>query len=528
MSIFDRFFSKEASGEKKKPSSPASGGRLSSELEESAAEAKEQYPEYSKTVEDFVWAIKEERRARSKKAMEGFMEPMNAEAKFFLSQDRMMAYACLLPPENDGEALTLETFLEDVYYEGIVYGVLEETIPREFSYGYYHIFPVARGTLPQEGEDGSVVELFRRHGRTRLEVRNGSEVDFSEENQLQPIRKGTIICQILPPDPGTEGRDVTGAALSCSSVTSAHVSYGKNVIAGKDGQTLIAAVDGILYMEDDKFCIQEQKIIVGDLDPSQGTLRVKGNLYIGGDVDGDAFVEATGDIVINGKVGQARIISSEGTIHVRQGISGTENKTVVTAAGQVQAPVIEWARVEAGTSVIAERIVNSAIQCGGTVYAMTGRGMIVTSQIHARDSIMCLRIGNVTGGRSKFSVGYPPNIQEKWRTTKLEIVEAQAVIDRLWEPVLTLQKRGSRITEEEKQLLEQLEEQRNLYLDHLAELKAEIRLVNQELDKKSRGRIRCEKLYPVLEVQFGRLSEEIITTEERCNIRVEDGVILLQ
>lgn len=528
MSIFDRFFSKEASGEKKKPSNPASGKIAGSELEESAAEAKEQYPEYSKTVDDFVWAIKEARRARHKKSLEGFMDPMNAEAKFFLSQDRLAAYACLLPPENGGEKLTLEAFLEDIHYEGIVYGVLEETIPRAFSFGYYHIFPVARGTLPQPGEDGRVVELFQRNSRTRLEVQNGSEVDFSEAGQLQPIRKGTVICQIFPPKPGTEGRDVTGTALPCPPVTSAQVSYGRNITAGRDGQTLIAATDGVLYIEDDQFCIREQKIIVGDLEPSRRELQVKGNLYIGGNVDGEALVEATGDIVINGKVGRARVRSTGGTVHVRQGVWGEESQTFITAAGQVQAPVIERAQINAGASVIAETISGSMIQCGGTVYAMTGRGMIVTSQIYARDSIMCRRIGNVTGGRSKFSVGYPPNIQERWRTIKLEIVESQAVIDRLWEPVLNLQKRGSRITDEEKHLLEQLEEQRNLYLDRLAELKAEIRQVNQELDKKSRGRIRCEKLYPVLEVQFGRLSEEIITTEEKCNIRVEDGVILLQ
>lgn len=528
MSIFDRFFSKENGGQKGKPAHRASGTRMESKLDESVAEAKERYPKDSKTVEDFSWAIKDTRRVRRKKSLEGFMDPMNAEAKFFLSQDRLVAYACLLPPENDGEELTLEAFLEDMHYEGIIYGVLEETIPHEFSHGYYHVFPVARGTLPQAGEDGKVVEMFPRRSRTRLAVQNGSEVDFSKDSQFQPIRKGTVICRICPPKPGTDGRDVTGAVLPCPAVASAHASHGENVAAGEGGQTLTAAVDGILYIENDQFCVYEQKIIDGDLDRPQGTLQVSGNLYIGGNVDGGASVEATGDIVIDGKVGQARVTSTKGTIHVRQGICGADGKTFITAAGQVQSPVIEWARVDAGTSVIAEIISNCKIQCGGTVYAMTGRGMIVTSQICAQDSILCLRVGNVTGERSRFSVGYPPDIQEKWMTIKLEIVELQSIIQELWEPVLTLRKKGSRITEAEKSLLAQLKERRDMNLSRLGELKEEIRVVNQMLDKKSRGKIRCEKVYPVLEVQFGRLTEEIITVEEKCNIHVENGAILLQ
>lgn len=502
--------------------------KTDSELDESAARAKEQYPEDSKTVEDFVWAIKDARRIRRKKSFEGTMDPMNAEAKFFLSQDRLTAYACLLPPENDGEDLTLESFLEDMRYEGIVYGVLEETIPHEFSLGYYHIFLVAKGTLPQAGEDGKVIEMFQRRSRTRLTVQSGSEVDFSDEDKFQPIRKGTVICRICPPKPGIEGKDVTGTALPCPPVVSAHISHGKNVTIGEGGQALTAAVDGILYIEDDQFCIYEQKVIDGNVDQSQGVLQVSGNLYIGGNVDDETSVTATGDIVINGKVGKARVTSTEGTIYVRQGISGTDGKTFITAAGQIQSPVIEWARVEAGASVIAEIISNCTIQCGGMVYAMTGRGMIAASQVCALDSILCLRVGNVTGGRSQFAVGHPPGTQEMWRMLKLEITETQPIIDDLWEAVFKLQKKGSRITEEEKYRLEQLKTQRDLNMGHLEELKKEFREVSQMLDKENRGKIRCEKLYPVLEVQFGKLTKEITTVEEKCNIHVENGTILMQ
>lgn len=527
MSIFDRFVSKETDGQKRKSSFHGSSSTAFAELNDAGAQAKQEYPDDSKILDDFVWALKEASRERRKKALEIGTGPMKAEARFFLSNDRLAAYACLLPPLNDGEGLTLDEFLEDIYYEGIVYGVLQDEIPQEFARGYYHIFPVARGTPPHLGEDGRVVELFHRRSHMRLEVQNGDEVDFGQESQLQPIRKGTVICLVRPPRPGTPGRDIAGTELPCPQVVGAFLPKGKNIELSRGGQALVAGADGILYIENDLFCIHAQKIIEGDLNQFQGALLISGNLYIGGNVDGGVEVEASGDIVINGKVGQARITSTAGTIRVQQGVFGTKGETFLRSAGQVQAPTLESAEIEAEASVIAETISNSVIHCGKTVYAMTGRGMITSSQIWTGESVLCLRIGNLTGGRSQFSVGYPPHIPEAWERIKAEVAEAQSTIERLCEPIANLKKKGSRISEVEKELVTQLSEQRDLYMKRLENLKAELKTVNQALDKRCKGHIRCEKVYPTLNVQFGRLSEEIITTEEKCNIHVEANMISL-
>ncbi len=528
MSIFERFGSRETGEKERKSFHPVSYRRRFSELELSCGEANERYPEDCKIIERFVLFLKERCRARYKKALSGDLSPMRAEAQFFLSEDRMCAYACLLPPENEGADVTLEGFLGDLRYEGIRYGLLEESIPEEFARGYLHIFPVARGKLPQPGEDGKVTELFRRRRNMRLEVQNGSEVEFGEDVNLQPVRKGAVICLIRAPKPGADGIDVTGQKLPPPEVVSAYVPQGKNTVVGRGGQALIASVDGILYIENDQFCIHEQKIIDGNLDQFQGTLQISGNLYIGGDVDGGVDVEASGDIVINGKMGMARVRSTGGTIRVQKGVFGAEGKTFLTASGQIQTPVLEWTEADAGASVIAETISNSTIRCGGTVYAMTGRGMIVGSRIYAGDSVLCLRIGNITKDRNRFSVGYPPHVPESWDRIKAELAEAQSTIERLWPPIVALRKKGSRITDAELSILKQLMEQRELYLQRAEVLKSELKNVNKALDKKSKGRIRCEKLYPFLDVRIGRLTEEVTTIEEDCNIHVEENTIHLE
>lgn len=522
VSIFDRFISKEP--EEQKPFSPSPHRKLLSALDTAGKEARSRYPEDNEILDAFVGALKEAYKARYKKTD----SPQPAQARFCLSEDRMRAYACLLPPENGGEGVALEELLEEMRYEGISSGVLQEAVQQELEQGYLRIFLAAQGTPPQPGEEGAVTELFQRSGAVCLEVQEEGPVDFSPDAQLQPIRKGAVICQIQPPKPGTDGMDVTGQRLPSPQVADIEIPQGKNTDVSKGGQALVASVDGILYLENDRFCIHEQKIIDGDLCQAQEPLQILGNLYIGGSVDGGAVVEASGDVVINGTVKQARITSMGGTIRVQQGIYGTSGGTFLTAAHQVQSPVMEQAEVDAGTDVVAEMISNCTIRCGGTVSVRTGRGMIAGSQIQAEHSVLCLRVGNLAGERSRFSVGYPLHIPESWDRIRTELNEVRATIEKLWKVIADLRRKGSRLSDGERSVLETLVEQRDLYLERREVLTAELKVVNAALDQKSKGRIQCEKLHPALEVQIGRLTEEITTMEENCNIRAVENRIFLK
>ena len=524
MSIFDRFISSATDEPEKKSFSPTPYRRLFSELDTAAEDAREEYPDDSKTIDDFVGALKEFCKGRRKKSS----EPVSAEARFILSEDRMRAYACLLPPENNGDGITLEEFLEDMHYEGIQYGILQESIPQEFARGYFRIFPVAKGRPPQAGEDGKVTELFQRHGIFHLETQDEAQLDFKQSVQLQPVRKGAVICLICPPKPGADGMDVAGQALPSPQIGRIDIPQGVNTAISRDGQALIASVDGILYIDNDRFCIHEQKIIDGDLTQCQGTLQISGSLYVGGNVDGGTDIEASGDIVINGRIGQARVRSLGGTIRVQQGIHGSEGKTFLSAARQVQSPVVEWAEINAGGSVIAEMISNSTICCGGTVYATTGRGMIAGSLIHAEDSILCIRIGNLAGDRSRFSVGYPPHSPDEWNRVRTELAQVQSTISKLWATISNLRKKGSRMSDSERSILDQLVVQRELYNERRESLTAELNELNEVMSKRSKGKIQCEKLYPVLDIQIGRLAEEITAPAANCNIHAVENRIFLK
>ena len=528
MSIFDYFTSKTTDELERNPFSPTPYRKLVSALNQAGEDAKARYPDDGETVDAFVSALKEICKNRCKKTPGAEPQPIKAAAQFFLSKDRMSAYACLLPPENDGAGITLEELLAEMHYEGINCGILQQDIQREIGCEYLRIFPIARGTLPKAGENGIVTELFQRCEEVCLDAQADGLVDFSQDLQMQPIRKGAAICMIQPPVEGTNGSDVTGQVLPCLQSGGAYIPQGENTAVSEDGRALTASVDGILYIKDGLFCVQEQTLIDGDLGQLQEPWKISGDLYVQGNVDGGAVIVATGNIVINGKVKQARITSVNGTIRVQQGIYGAEGSTFLSAARQVQSPVVEQAEISAGVSVIAEMIVNSTIHCDGTVYAMTGRGMITGSLIRAGDSILCLHIGNLAGDRNRFSVGYPPHSPESWKQLKTELAETKSIVKKLLASIADLRKKGSRISDMEKSVLERLVEQRNLYVEKQASLAAELSILDELLRKRSNGRIQCQKLHPLLEVQIGKLTKEMAAEEENCNIHAVDNWILLR
>lgn len=153
--------------------------------------------------------------------------------------------------------------------------------------------------------------------------------------------------------------------------------------------------------------------------------------------------------------------------------------------------------------------------------------MIVNSSIQAGGSILCRRIGNLSGGSCRFSIGYPPQYSRVMGADHVGIGAGAGNHKKTVGVHHDFTKKSSHISDEEKSVLDQLLEQRELYLKKTETLKAKLNTVNQVLDKKSSEKIQCEKLYPVLDVRIGKLTEKITTGAEACNIHSASNSIYL-
>lgn len=526
MSIFDYFHKPE---DPKEPHS-ATGQSTRSLLAAFAANVeadKHQYPEDAADIERIYTTLRGKYK-RSALAMPG--REANAAASFFLSEDKLRAYACIFPPQNGGADVNVEGFLSRMGYEGITRGVLQEEIRRRISArDYLHIFPIAAGDPPRDGVDGQVEDLYARLPPPNFTVGDEGTVDFSEAGFVAAVGKGDMICRVVPPVEGHEGMDVTGQTIPCRIGLPAHLPQGENTRISAGGMALEAEIAGILCCQDEVFRVYPARLVDGGLSGGDVPLHIRGDIFILGDLSEGVVLEATGNIFIGGVVRDARVESTQGSIRVQGGVAGVEGETTLRAAGQVQSPTIVNATVDAGGNVFAQSIDNSSIVSGGSVNALAGEGSIVGGYIQAMHRVVCHRLGRDSGPRCQVMVGCDPQIVAEWEQNHEAAAETQKVLDTLWENVTTLRRTEAWLNEEQKSVLRQLLEQRTLYEKKRDSLKKEREVLREQMKAARSGRVKCHELFPALEVRLGERKAEVKSHEYECDIHLrEDNAVLLR
>lgn len=527
MSIFERFVQKGAdigqAGQRKMQISA-----FISQIQSSVQEDSGRYPEDAEQMKPLYPKLKEAMdRYRDKsrsKTETGGLAPVNAAVKFFLSEDRMSAYACLLPPMDGGKDMDTDTFWEELRYEGISAGLqreLAESYIRQRE--YLHIFPVARGTLPRDGEDGTVTDLFQRLAPLAIETAQNRTMDFSEQNPVVIVHRGDAICNIQPPVPGENGEDVVGHILPCREGVTPEVPMGRNTTLSLDGTQLLSVADGILYEEAGQFCVRPANVLAG---PVTGpAAAVKGDLFVDGNVLAGAVIVAAGSIFIQGGIWGATVKATAGSLRAQSGI---KEKAKIEAAGQVQAPSISDSTVSAGSNVYAEVIADSNVTCGGSVYVNGGRGLILGGEIKARNRVVCTQLGNVSGHSCRIAVGYLPEVFQELGDVENQLTSVQDTLEKLRKSIGSLRMGGETLSLEKRALLSQLMEQRGLYEEQEGIFIARQKAAKEKLRTALSGKVICQELYPPATVQIGDRSKEFILPETDCVIHTYAGQVVVK
>lgn len=528
MSIFDRIIGNQSGGRRRHNVR----AELLEALSKHIPEDKEAWPEAEVHIDAFYDQLKELIGQRTEEnglpLPEGEVHaPINASLRVWLVEDHMTAYACILPPLFGGRDAQAEDLAEDLRYEGVCFGVdlprLEEMSRRK---RYLHIFPAACGQPPHHGEDGAVKEFYERRGPVQLAQTEGQAVDFSQTNLIQTVRKGEIICQISPPTKGVAGRDVTGKILPARDGASVSINSGEHTTLSQDGQFLMAEIDGAVSVRDGKFCVERQRVVLGGLDGPSADLEYPGKVFIRGDLSGGVTVKARDDVVVEGEVRNAHIISG-GNIRVQRGIKGGGTGSL-DAKGQVQCEIIEGARIKTGGSVFADVMVNSLVNSGASVYVLGTRGLLAGGSIRARQSVVALKIGNQSGCSNDIRVGCDPELDQRLRAVVEELDQTKRTLERLSKSVSDLRAIPGALSPDKRALLERITEQRTLYAQKEAEINARLKEVRKQAQAAAANRVSCKELCPVTQVTIWDKSLSITTAETNCNIRIYAGHIILK
>jgi len=286
-----------------------------------------------------------------------------------ISQDKMEASLTLYPPLPRTPPLELNGLVELLQQEGIRYGLNHEILQDCLKQSsdeqkVVHEVLIAMGLRPIPGVDASLrseVEMGSIPGK----ILGDGRIDFHERRMFIGVRKGQLIATKVPATRGTPGVNVLGEAIGQKEGQDLKVSVGENVLYDEQSGEIRASKPGVLSMVQNTIKVTSKLTIPGDVNLSTGNIDARDAVEIGGSVQSGFQVNAHGDLVINGSVRSATVVS-QGNVLVKEGVTGKQ--TSMRVAGDVDIVFVEQAALTAGGTVIVRKnVYNSRIFAGGDI-----------------------------------------------------------------------------------------------------------------------------------------------------------------
>lgn len=444
---------------------------------------------------------------------------LDARPYFFLSSDKLYAWALVLPPVGPGAELSREMLQQALTAQGITYGV-DEALVNRLSHDrerYFNLYLIARGTPAFDGRNGNIVDNVPRELSRVLEVNEYGMVDYTALNRISNVEQGQEICHLIRPTEGEPGRTVLDQEVPARSGTSVSLPKGRNTEISEDGESLLASIAG--HVEFSGRCFQVKPVldIDGDVDFSTGSLKFVGDINIKGDILSGFSVKAMGNIYVGGVIEAGTTVESGGDLTVVKGILGG-GSTVIRCSGCVFAKYIENATISAKENLQTDCVVNSKIYCDGEVVVRSGRGSILGGRIWAAKKVSASAIGARSEVRTHVSLGGQPCASLERKLVRQELNALRRELKRLDEQPDNPAR--SSLMGKVRMKKSVVENRLNQLEEDLASKKA------GEKDKDS-GRMECDIAYAGTEIRFGDRSLRLRHESRPCAAKLLYGEIVL-
>jgi hypothetical protein len=349
----------------------------------------------------------------------------------WIAPDKSTLYYLNLPQTAPARYPTLEEMMALLSREGIAHGFhaerwAENLQALESGQLDEVMVLVASGTRAQTGRDAAFEWAIEIPDRSPGKMQEDGSIDFRERSLTTVVKQGDLIGRLIPPLPGTPGKDLLGRPVQPTQSVTIEVVTDSRISAkpSEDGVlSFHAAVGGGVARETR---IQEaknrsqQRIHLGiypisniehDVDYSTGNVDFNGDVVIGGSVHAQFTVRATGTVSIGGYVEAGACITAGKDILIKRGVVGSTTELV--ASGDVMAKYIQEATIRAGGDVKAgSYIFNASIRAGGQV-VVAGKGegksrALVGGLVWAAKGITARSIGSPYNTSTRLVVGIDP------------------------------------------------------------------------------------------------------------------------
>jgi len=458
--------------------------------------------------------------------------PLSYYLNVIISDDKMTAKLQFLHDDTDFVCTVgdLEQFLKQ---NGVKYGFhldMLSNIVKESKKFVFNQVTVASGVAPIDGDNGEIRFLFDLDKEKKpLELGDG-KVDYKEVVHLNNVRKGQLIAERILAKEGTDGRAVTGEAVSGKKGKEARFKIGKNVVCDPDQMRLYATIDGLITRTDkDKINVFPVYEINGDVDYNTGNIDFVGNVVIHGNVLTGFRVKAVGDIRVIGGVEGAELYA-EGSIEITAGILG-HNKGLVKAKKNVKSSFIQEGNVEAGEDIIVtQSIMHSTIRAGRNVLCHGSKGLIVGGTIQAGEQVKARVLGNTTSMATVIEVGVLPELRNELNELRVKLRELADNSDKT-DKALTLLDQlalAGQLAPDKMALRSRLTTTKKQTITEMSEMRERILEIEKSLEDTTNSKIEViNVIYSGCKIVIGRYTRFIKDPTQRVTFRMIEGEIAM-
>ena len=451
---------------------------------------------------------------------------MDALPCVFLSENKMVAWLFLFPPTGGGKPASLDHLEHSVCEAGVLFGIDHERLQQlADSPEYFQLSVVAYGLAPIPGDDGRIVELVPREP-PQTAPQEGAQglVDYRSSSYTNIIHEGDVICDIIPPSPGTSGVDIAGNVFQSRAGQTPHVPQGQNTGVSEDGQHLVALTSGNLIFEQGVFRIRPTLVVEKNVDYSTGNLDFVGDIIIRGDICAGFSVHTTGTVTVDGAV-EGAIVEAGGDIIITKGVLG-DNSAMIKSGRTVRAAYLENCVVYAGTAILADCAINAQLYSDGAIRIVSGRGTVIGGLLTAVDRVDVNVIGARSGvlteialGQRSFALIEATDLERSLEQMKKEHKELERSLEYLEQQ------------EPSKEISAKISNFRLRYATtglKLDAMRRRLKLLREERFDLSQCRLCCQVVYPKAKISIGSDTITVSDLETQCNVHLSKKGIQLR
>jgi uncharacterized protein (DUF342 family) len=449
-----------------------------------------------------------------------------------VDDSEMNVYISVTPPAEGGGDLTYDAYMSLLKQNRVYHGINEEALQAlADDPPYREKILVAEGIRPINGKDAYISYNFETD-QTKIKLKEGTNgrVNFKELNIIQNVVQNQPVAKKMPPEPGIDGKTVTGKVLPAKAGSDIPLPLGTNVHVGDDGDTILADINGQVILAAGKINVEPVFTVEGDVNLKTGNIIFLGTVIITGNVEDGFSVKAAGNIEVKGTVSKAEL-DAEGDIIIYQGVNG-KGGGKIRAGRSLWSRFIENTNVEVGNMVVVtDGIINSNVDAIKSILCQGKRANIMGGRLRAGEEINANVLGNATSGTETIcEVGFDPNSkieQERLQGLKIAAEEELESLKLDLQTLINTKKQRKTLPEDKESYLQELMERRQVLTEDLKKTNENLQKVQEFMETiQVRGKISAsKKVWPGVKIMIRDVREDVRTEYKAVTFILENGLI---